>query len=467
MVRLGMSRRALRQGLEALDAEGGSGAMSAEAPSVGARPPGSGPGLSFVTARTSPAELTGHVPMAGPTLGEDCRLPRELASTSLTTSPMSSPSLDAARDPQTWDIWVRRLHRAIVQASHNGLALAVYAQPQHCTRRGGLAPAAQRSDHRRAFRGSISADHIRIVRAIAEHDPPGAEKAMRDHLLVGSENALLLDIEDATPRTGRLETTKDIPDMKSFQFPGRSPVRSDEGHGGDIASAWRVPQPLPSCARAAPRWMPGMCGGRAGGRGAAIDRHRGDCFCLYVPRGEGEVLAFNGSAVLRWPFIRWYRDVDYGDPDLWALFRDDSRRGRRRPPLLHHGRLPDRTRGPGDRLCGGRLCVHDRVAADWTRGRPSRETRLPRVSSADGPAPAAAMVHRQPRARAALRPSPRGGRAAFYEDVAGARYCRRLQAGCGTHTLGISPPPAATMSGRSARLIAASTCGRCRRTIRA
>ena len=57
IVRLGMSRRALRQGLEVLEAEGRLPRHVGKGTFVGARPPGSEPGLSFVTARTSPAEL--------------------------------------------------------------------------------------------------------------------------------------------------------------------------------------------------------------------------------------------------------------------------------------------------------------------------------------------------------------------------------------------------------------------------
>jgi len=192
IVRLGMSRRALRQGLEVLEAEGRLWRHVGKGTFVGARPPGSEPGLSFVTARTSPAELMDMCLWLEPTLAR-------IAATRASRLDIDNIAYvlsksEAARDPQTWDIWDVRLHRAIVQASHNSLALAVYDSLNTVRDEGAWRRLRNDPSTPERFE-ALSADHIRIVRAIAEHDPAGAEKAMRDHLR-SVQNALLLDSKD-------------------------------------------------------------------------------------------------------------------------------------------------------------------------------------------------------------------------------------------------------------------------------
>ena len=197
MVRLGMSRRALRQGLEVLEAEGRLWRHVGKGTFVGARPPGSEPGLSFVTARTSQAELMDMCLWLEPTLARVAATRASRLDIDNIAYVLSKS--EAARDPQTWDIWDVRLHRAIVQASHNSLALAVYDSLNTVRDEGAWRRLRNDPNTRERFE-ALSADHSRIVRAIAEHDPPGAEKAMRDHLR-SVQNALLLDgADDAEAR---------------------------------------------------------------------------------------------------------------------------------------------------------------------------------------------------------------------------------------------------------------------------
>jgi len=229
--------------------------------------------------------------------------------------------------------------------------------------------------------------------------------------------------------------------MRDFQFPGRSPVRSTKAmvatsHPLASAAALSVLREGGGAMDAA------VC---AAAVLAVVEPQStgigGDCFCLYVPRGEGEVLAFNGSG--RAPMAAdpaWYRERGFeaiptygphsvtipGAVDAWCRL------------LADHGRLPiERVLAPAIGYAADGYVVHDRVASDWhkVQDRLASDEVAASIFLADGQAPAAGAVHRQPQLAQALRAIAQGGRAAFYEGWLADDMVARLRAGGGLHTL--------------------------------
>lgn len=197
MIELGLSRRALREGLEQLEAEGLLWRHVGKGTFVGARPPERELGMSLITANTSPAELMDLCLWTEPTYAR-------VAATRASRMDIDNlryllEKSAAARDIATWDIWDVRLHRAIAEATHNALALAVYDSLNAVRDEG--AWRRLRNDPTTPERfDELTAHHRQIVEAIARHDPPAAEAAMRRHLR-SVQHALLLE-DEATDTDG-------------------------------------------------------------------------------------------------------------------------------------------------------------------------------------------------------------------------------------------------------------------------
>ncbi|PRH84941.1 GntR family transcriptional regulator [Labrys okinawensis] len=193
MLRLGLSRRALRLGLAQLEAEGRLWRHVGKGTFVGTRPPERELGMSLITASTSPAELMDLCLWTEPTYARVA---------AMRASRMDIDNLRylldksaSARDAATWDIWDVRLHRAIAEATHNALALAVFDSLNAVREEG--AWRRLRNDPTTAERfEDLTLHHRQIVDAIARHDPPAAEAAMRRHLR-SVQHALLLEDADA------------------------------------------------------------------------------------------------------------------------------------------------------------------------------------------------------------------------------------------------------------------------------
>ncbi|TIV93057.1 MAG: gamma-glutamyltransferase, partial [Mesorhizobium sp.] len=131
--------------------------------------------------------------------------------------------------------------------------------------------------------------------------------------------------------------------MRDFQFPGRSPVRATEAMAAtshplatlaaiDMLRAGGNAMDAAVCAAAVQAVVEPQSTGIGG-----------DCFVLYCPKGQGEVIAFNGSG--RAPAaatVDWYRDKGFselplhgphavtvpGAVDAWCrLLEDHGRKG--------------------------------------------------------------------------------------------------------------------------------------------
>lgn len=229
--------------------------------------------------------------------------------------------------------------------------------------------------------------------------------------------------------------------MRDFQFPGRSPVRTTEAmvatsHPLASAAALDLLKNGGNAIDAA------IC---AAAVLAVVEPQStgigGDCFVLYVPKGQNRPLAFNGSG--RSPAaatLAWYQEQGFtavptygphavtvpGAIDAWCRLHADH--GRKDfaeilAPAIHYAE-----RG---------YVVHDRVAADWleTAGQLAQDANAARILLPGGKAPQAGEVHRQPELAETLKIIAKEGRAGFYEGRVAADMVDYLKSLGGLHEL--------------------------------
>jgi gamma-glutamyltranspeptidase/glutathione hydrolase len=228
--------------------------------------------------------------------------------------------------------------------------------------------------------------------------------------------------------------------MRDFQFPGRSPVRATEAMAATShpLSTLAAIEMLRSggnamdaavCAAA----VQGVVEPQSTGIG-------GDCFVLYSPAGQSEVLAFNGSG--RAPAaatVDWYREHGFdriplhgphsvtvpGAVDAWCqLLQDHGRKGiaDALAPAIHYAE--------------NGYVVHDRVAFDWADSDTdlSTDATAARIFLPGGKAPKTGDIHRQPELAATLRAIAKHGRAGFYEGAVADDIVSRLRQLGGLHS---------------------------------
>ncbi|RVB16636.1 gamma-glutamyltransferase, partial [Mesorhizobium sp. M7A.F.Ca.CA.004.05.1.1] len=228
--------------------------------------------------------------------------------------------------------------------------------------------------------------------------------------------------------------------MRDFQFPGRSPVRATEAVAAtshplatlaaiDMLRSGGNAMDAAVCAAA----VQGVVEPQSTGIG-------GDCFVLYSPGGQGNVLAFNGSG--RAPAratVDWYREKGFdriplqgphavtvpGAVDAWSrLLEDHGRKGLAEAlaPAIHYAE--------------NGYVVHDRVAFDWAEPETdlSADEHATRIFLPGGKAPRAGDVHRQPELAETLRIIAKHGRSGFYEGAVADDMVSRLNALGGLHT---------------------------------
>jgi DNA-binding FadR family transcriptional regulator len=178
-VRLSLSRSALREGLEVLEAEGRVWRHVGRGTFVGHRPAPEPASLSLITARTSPSEVLETRLMVEPLLAR-------MAATRASGAEIEQmqrllEKSEAAHDAKTWELWDGRLHRAVAEAARNGLLLSIFdafnamrTQAKWSElREGALTPESH---------AAYCAHHRAYVAAIAQRDPVQAEQVMRRHI---------------------------------------------------------------------------------------------------------------------------------------------------------------------------------------------------------------------------------------------------------------------------------------------
>ena len=229
--------------------------------------------------------------------------------------------------------------------------------------------------------------------------------------------------------------------MRDFQLPGRSPVRATDAMVAtshplatfaalDMLHAGGNAMDAAVCAAAVQAVVEPQSTGIGG-----------DCFVLYCPRGEGNVLAFNGSgrapmaATVDWYAAQGFERVPTYGPhavtipgaiDAWCRLLED------------HGRKGiDAALAPAIRYAEQGYVVHDRVAFDWAESVAllQEDKAAARIFLPQGAAPKAGDLHVQPELAATLRLIARGGRDAFYAGSVAEDMVAHLRALGGLHTL--------------------------------
>ncbi len=176
---LGLSRSALREGLDVLEAQGRIWRHVGRGTFVGNRPLDPPASLSVITSQTSPTEVLEVRLLIEPMLAR-------LAALRATDADIGHMEhllerSEAARDPKTWELWDGRLHRMVAEAAHNRLLLSLFdafnAMRSQKTW-GKLRQAALTPERRETY----CRHHRAYVSAIARRDPRRAEELMRRHI---------------------------------------------------------------------------------------------------------------------------------------------------------------------------------------------------------------------------------------------------------------------------------------------
>lgn len=229
--------------------------------------------------------------------------------------------------------------------------------------------------------------------------------------------------------------------MRDFQSPGRSPLRV-------TAAAASTSHPLATTAAIEILKSGGNAIDAAISAAAVLAVVEpqstgigGDGFMLYAPKGEGKVIAYNGSG--RAPqraTVDWYRGQGFdavptygvhavtypGLVDAWCRIHAD------------HGSKPfEQLLAPAIRYAEDGYIVADRVAFDWAfcSERFAAQANVDPVLFPNGRAPKAGEKMRDPRLAETLRKIARQGRDGFYKGAVAADIIGHLQSLGGLHEL--------------------------------
>jgi DNA-binding FadR family transcriptional regulator len=184
---LGLSRSALREGLEQLEAEGKIWRRVGKGTFVGGRSPDGGVDLRDLSISTSPSEVMEVRELIEP-------LVARLAATRATAGEIGQmqhllEKADSARQTRTWELWDIALHRTIALSAHNTLLLAIFdafnamrGLPEWARLRASSLTPERVELYRR--------HHWAVVDAIVQRSPTLAEEAMRIHIEAVKGNLL-------------------------------------------------------------------------------------------------------------------------------------------------------------------------------------------------------------------------------------------------------------------------------------
>lgn len=176
---LGVSRGELRKALAILESRGELWRHVGKGTFTGGRPVDEISSVSAISRQTNPAEVMRARHLLEPEICREAALhakAEDLQELRL--------CLASAREAQTWrqyEYWDNRMHRAIAQATHNPLLLAVF-DTLNAVRRAVVWGRLRDDTVRPPADHHSFAEHETLVRLIAERDLGGAAAAMRRHL---------------------------------------------------------------------------------------------------------------------------------------------------------------------------------------------------------------------------------------------------------------------------------------------
>lgn len=192
---LDISRSALREALEQLEAEGKIWRHVGQGTFVGARPVRQPRGLSLVSDMTNPAEVMQVRLLLEPQIARLAALhatPDDIAH--MRTCLRKST---AAHDAATYERWDGTLHRAVAEAARNTLLLTIFDAVNTVrtqTAWGRLRQATLTPERQAAY----NAQHGAFIDAIAQRDMARAESLMRAHVQSVQDNLLSGSVLSAT-----------------------------------------------------------------------------------------------------------------------------------------------------------------------------------------------------------------------------------------------------------------------------
>lgn len=193
-VDLGVSRSALREGLAMFEVEGKVWRHVGKGTFVGSRPIKNASDLSLVSRLTNPAEVLEVRLLIEPRIAS-------LAAANTTSADIAHMKRclvkiercfrgnNAKRAGRVFDKWDGTLHRAIAEAAHNELLLALFDALNAVriqTTWGRLQEEAMTRKRHRIY----CLQHREFVEAIAERDPNRAESLMWEHIVTVQKNLL-------------------------------------------------------------------------------------------------------------------------------------------------------------------------------------------------------------------------------------------------------------------------------------
>jgi DNA-binding FadR family transcriptional regulator len=179
MLTLSVSRGALRDGLEVLEAQRKIWRHVGKRTFVGRRPPPDPARLTLVTSRTSPLEVLEVRLLIEPMLAGEAAL--RATSSDIDELWHLLEKSETARDAQSWELWDGRLHRMVAESAHNSLLLSIF-DAFNSTRTQAAWAKLRREASTPERREDCRRQHRDYVAAIAARDPARATEMMRRHI---------------------------------------------------------------------------------------------------------------------------------------------------------------------------------------------------------------------------------------------------------------------------------------------
>lgn len=191
---IGVGRRAIRRALEVLEAEGhiwrrqGAGTFIGNRPDQGEQP------LKMLPEMSNMLEVMEVRLRLEPSLAQLAAIrakPQDIAHMRHLTGKLAQ-----AGDMDSRELWDGALHRAIARAAGNTLFLALFDVVDRMRQNESWRHVRETLRTHEAM-SHYQAQHADIVNAIERHDPPAAERAMRQHLLALQERLMFQTSETA------------------------------------------------------------------------------------------------------------------------------------------------------------------------------------------------------------------------------------------------------------------------------
>jgi DNA-binding FadR family transcriptional regulator len=184
---LEVSRSALREALEVLEAEGAIWRQVGKGTYVGQRPIKTSGDLVAISTLTSPVDVMEVRLLVEPSIARLAAL--RATETDIAEMRRCARKNAAAKDAKTLELWDGLLHRALAQSVRNSLLLALFDgfnMVRGQTAWGRLGEAALTPERWKNYTGQ----HMAIVEAVADRDADLAERRMRHHLNTVRANLL-------------------------------------------------------------------------------------------------------------------------------------------------------------------------------------------------------------------------------------------------------------------------------------